>query len=403
MKRTTQGEMAPRTADEEPGVIKDLSRDSNDQKDQSSLKPSEARLPSAAADESTNTNEVKQSSKKPWPEDICHHWYQRLFQSLTYSYMGPLLQKGHKQFLNGDHLTADDLYQVPSSMVAKDLVTTFRQYYREEEGALLKVLWRLAAPNFVPAGFYQLVYVAARVSLPLAMRGLLTSLEDNPNQAIIREGLPYVILIFVAAVTAAFAQHREVHLATKSGIVMRAALISMIYEHSLRLSAAGKAGLSGGEVTNLVATDTQKIFEVTLEGHLIWSCPLFVVIVTVLLWVVMGPELIVGVVVLIGFVPIVKMIVSRMLKIRRQRAVLADERVNIITAMLQGIRVTKLNDWFGLALNRIETVRRQEMKFLRSELFMWGWTMVSAVCSREFLKVLIYPVPDGVCKASTLG
>ena len=369
--------MAPRTVDEEPGIIID---DSSNEKE---LSHSAA---AAAASTNDDKNEVQQSleqPKQPWPEDTSNHWYQKLTQSLTYSYMGPLLQKGRRQFLDGDHLTQEDLYQVPSSMNAKDLVTLFRQYYTEEQGQLWKVLWKLAAPTFVPAGFYQLIYVAARVSLPLAMRGLLMALEDNPNQAIVREGLPYVVVIFVAAVAAAFAQHREVHLATQAGIVMRAALISMIYEHSLRLSPGGKTGLSGGEVTNLVATDTQKIFEVTLEGHLVWSCPLFVIIVTVLLWVVMGPELIVGVVVLIGFVPIVKMIVSRMLKIRKKRAILADKRINIITAMLQGIRVTKLNDWFGLALDRIETVRRQEMKLLRSELFMWGWTMVSAVCSRE--------------------
>ena len=393
--------MAPRTAEEEPGVTRDCSSNSNIQDDDSPSKPTEELHPTDAAaaaaaaandddddDISKNENKVKNTSssmKKPWPEDSCHHWYQKLFQSLTYSYMGPLLKKGHRQFLDGDHLTPDDLYQTPASMVAKDLVATFRQYFKEEEGVLLKVLWRLAAPTFVPAGFYQLVYVVARVSLPLAMRGLLRALEDNPNQAIIREGLPYVIVIFVAAVAGAFTQHRQVHLATKSGIALRAALISMIYEHSLRLSATGKAGLTSGEVTNLVATDTQKIFEVTLEGHLVWSCPLFVVIVMALLWVVMGPELIVGVVVLIAFVPIVKMIVSRMLKIRKERAMLADERVNIITAMLQGIRVTKLNDWVGLALDRVETVRRQEIKFLRLELFMWGWTMVSAVCSREFL------------------
>ena len=381
--------MAPRTAYE--GIIID---DKSNEKDQAIPPKStdQSVAPAAPATASTHKNEATQFSKQPkqpWPEDTSIHWYQKLIQRLTYSYMGPLLQKGRRQFLEGDHLTQDDLYQVPSSMIAKDLVTIFRQHYAEEQGHLRKVLWKLAAPTFCPAGLYQLVYVAARVSLPLAMRGLLMALEDNPNQAIVREGLPYVAVIFVAAVAAAFAQHRGVHLATKSGIVMRAALISMIYEHALRLSAKGKAGLSSGEVTNLVATDTQKIFEVTLEGHLVWSCPLFVIIVTVLLWVVMGPELIVGVVVLIGFVPIVKMIVSRMLKIRKQRAVLADKRINIITALLQGIKVTKLNDWFGLALDRIETVRRQEMELLRSELFMWGWTMVSAVCSREFFLVFV--------------
>ena len=61
---------------------------------------------------------------------------------------------------------------------------------------------------------------------------------------------------------------------------MRAALISSIYEHALRLSSKGQAGLTTGEVTNLIATDAQKLFEVTIEGHLVWSCPLSIVIVS---------------------------------------------------------------------------------------------------------------------------
>jgi ABC-type multidrug transport system fused ATPase/permease subunit len=187
-----------------------------------------------------------------------------------------------------------------------------RTLYSAENGELLKVLSKLVAPTFVPAGFMELAFVMARVSLPLAMRELLTALEENPNQSVIRQGLPFAILIFAAAVIAAFAQHRETHLCKKSGIVMRAALISTIYEHSLRLSAAGQAGLSTGEVTNMVATDTQKLCEVLQEGHMLWSCPLFVIIVAALLWVVMGPELLVGILVLIGFLPVVKMIVSRM-------------------------------------------------------------------------------------------
>jgi hypothetical protein len=48
----------------------------------------------------------------------------------------------------------------------------------------------------------------------------------------------------------------------KSGIAMRAASISVIYQHLLRLSPEGKIGLTSGEITNLVATDTQKIYEV---------------------------------------------------------------------------------------------------------------------------------------------
>lgn len=338
--------------------------------------------------EYSNTKESDERSNDPstgnrsttWPETTGSP-LQRVFKSWTFCYMKPLLQRGKQQISGGAHLTQEDLYDVPHTMKAKRLVTIFSESYNKENGRLLWVLWKLAAPTFVPAGFVQLVYMGARITLPLAMRELLVVLEEHPNESVVREGLPYVAIIFLAAVIAAFAQHRQVHLATKSGIIMRAALISKIYEHALQLSAKGKAGMTSGEVTNLVATDTQKLFEVMLEGHLVWSCPLFIVVVTSLLWVVMGPELLVGVVVLIAFVPIVQQIVQRMLKIRKKRAVLTDERISILTSMLQGIRVTKLNHYESKVLERVAETRAKEMKLLRSELFMWGWTLVSAVCS----------------------
>jgi ATP-binding cassette, subfamily C (CFTR/MRP), member 1 len=49
--------------------------------------------------------------------------------------------------------------------------------------------------------------------------------------------------------------------------------------------------------------------------------------------------------------------------------------------MLQGIRVTKLNHYESKVMDRVAGVRSKEMKLLRSELVMWGWTMVAAVCS----------------------
>jgi len=51
----------------------------------------------------------------------------------------------------------------------------------------------------------------------------------------------------------------------------------------------------------------------------------------------MGPTTLVGVVVLILFVPMVERITARMLLIRHKRVAMTDERVGIVSAMLQGV------------------------------------------------------------------
>ena len=62
------------------------------------------------------------------------------------------------------------------------------------------------------------------------------------------------------------------------------------------------------------------------------------ILVTILLLIIMGPTTIVGMVVLILFVPLVQFIATRMLTIRRARVHITDARVDMVNAMLQGVR-----------------------------------------------------------------
>ena len=205
--------------------------------------------------------------------------------------------------------------------------------------------------------------------------------QSTPGESIVGEAIPYVVSLTVAALLSALTQNRTVFLSTKTGIAIRAALTDAIYEHALKLSPAGREGLSAGEVTNLVAVDTQKLYDVMLEGHNLWSCPVLIGVVSILLWRLVGPELVVGVALLILFVPLIKVIVSNMFRIRKERSKLTDVRVNLLTVMLQGIRVTKLNHYESMIEKSVGDVRQKEMRLLRKELRMWALVLTTAVSS----------------------
>jgi len=208
-------------------------------------------------------------AEKQWPEDDDGAWwFSQMCLRWTYSYMGSILDKGSKQTKKHDQsarLSQKDLFPVPKSMEAAHLSELFRKHYHDvassdesrkagKKRRLLVTLWRLAAPTFIPAGFCQLLTVLCQVALPLLVRGLLQVLEENPKQKVIREGMPFAIAVFACTVVNAFGNHRHRHLAMKSGIVMRAASVTILYEHVLRLSPKGKRGLSTGLVTTLIAT-----------------------------------------------------------------------------------------------------------------------------------------------------
>lgn len=119
-------------------------------------------------------------------------------------------------------------------------------------------------------------------------------------------------------------------------------MVSVLYQHVLLLSPQGRTGLTSGEVTNLVAVDTQKLFEVTQEGHLVWSLPLSTALVTIFLILIMGPITLVGVAVLVAFVPMINCTMAAMTKIRKERVKSTDARVEATNMMLQGVRASHL-------------------------------------------------------------
>jgi len=338
-----------------------------------------------------------------WPEDEAHidnnhtriGW---LFNPLkflrtqwgywTFAYMNVVLDKGAaaaRQRRNNDndddihYLTSDDLYVVPKAMESKNLVHVFEQHYRQQQEhkqyvhheentkekitgktsgsdplkasrrRLLWALWKVGSPTFIPAGFCQLVVVICGTALPLLVRELLRVLEQQSEdgKSILQKGLPLAVSIFIVSVLNGFGNHRQRHLAMKSGVALRAAIVNQLYQHVLRLSPTGKKGLTSGEVANLFAVDAQKLFEVTQEGHLIWSLPLSICLVTFFLYQTLGPSTLVGVVVLVGFVPLIQKVTEQMLAIRQLRVLYTDRRVDIVSNMLQGIKVTKLNNYEG--------------------------------------------------------
>lgn len=326
--------------------------------------------------------------KAVWPEDDSTvSWLAQMYQRVSYSFVGPLLHKGARQKAkDGRHLSQDDLFRLPAAMESSSLSWKFEHTYkRHKQNAskrpLMKTLWTMAAPSFVPAGVCELITVVCQVALPLLVRELLRLLEENPAQNIFVKALPFVIGMFVVLVANAAANHRHRYLATQSGITLRSTIVSVVYNRVLQLSPLGRLGLTSGEVTNIVAIDTQKLFEVTQEAHLIWAMPLSIVLVTICLLVVMGPVTLIGVVVLLCMVPMVERVASAMLKVRLERVKLTDKRVEITNAMIQGIKVTKLNHYEENYKERVRQARHAELQKLRQELFVWALSLVLTVIS----------------------
>ena len=322
------------------------------------------------------------SSPLPWPEDQVGLWGR-----WTYTYMGKILWDRFQR--NSGQLSHHDLYSVPDAQRSRVLLQQFTKEYQshlaqprvDAETALKRTLWTLARPSFLPAGICQLVSILSQVGLPLLVRSLLEQVQVQPDSKVDlwpAFGILALLLIY------GLANHRQRHLALKAGATLRAALLTVLYAHVLQKAPHLHSDVTTGQVTNLVAVDTHKIYEVVQEGHLIWALPLAIVLVTICLLVIMGPVSLVGMAVLVALVPVVQGITNTLGRLRTSRAKSTDARIECTTALLQGMRVAKLNHYEPQYQRRILAIRDEEYRWLVKEAAVWATTMSVSKLSAAF-------------------
>lgn len=106
--------------------------------------------------------------------------------------------------------------------------------------------------------------------------------------------------------------------------------------------------------------------------------------------IIIGPSCLVGAAILIGLVPLSKRVTHIIVHIRKKRVAVADERIQIVNAMLQDIKITKLNCYEDRFEARVLEARRREMALIRKEQIMWGFTLIIVVSTPVFASFATY-------------
>jgi hypothetical protein len=135
-----------------------------------------------------------------WPERSDGFSFVSFLQSSTFSYMSKILNEGAERARSGEQLTHDHLYEVPDRMKSSALTEAFYREFEAKKGKsrhlLFMALWKVAAPDFIPAGFCELIALVCQITLPLVVRSLLEVLEQNPQEKVIKQGLLFSLAIF---------------------------------------------------------------------------------------------------------------------------------------------------------------------------------------------------------------
>lgn len=252
---------------------------------------------------------------------------------------------------------------------------------KKYDGSLLKALHKTFFWRWWSAGILTLIANTLTTTSPLVNKLFLTWLtasytwshmsaeerklsgESAPKGIGYGIGLAFALFIMQEA-SSVIASHYSLMTMT-TGLQVRTSVIGCIFRKSLRLSGRARMDHSVGQITTMISTDAMRLERVTAYAHILWVAPIQIAIGIGLLIGQLGYSALVGLAVLaVGF-PLQSLFVRTMFRQRKQGVVVTDQRVRLVTEVLQGIRLIKYYVWESFYANQVWSVRKRELNHIR--------------------------------------
>ncbi|XP_038067008.1 ATP-binding cassette sub-family C member 9-like [Patiria miniata] len=319
------------------------------------------------------------------PDMLFMHYYVSLFSSLAFWWVNWLLNLGYKK-----HLELSDLGVVPDKHEARFNHERFRKAYREEmvkaeskgkKASLYKVYVKVYGRRLVGAAVLKLIGEMFFFINPLAVGALtayVTKLQYPPEETqtaaphhikveeYFENGFVLVVVMFLASMVNFICLQTHFYIAIIEGLNVRAAIQTMVYEKSLRLSTVATTGgkMNMGQITNHMSTDPNAIQFMFQMFNNLWAIPVQLTVNLVLLYVQMGYPALIGASLFLVLSPVQFKIAALIGKQQKKLLQCSDERLKKTNELLQGIKLLKLYAWEGLYCKAIEVIRGNELRRL---------------------------------------
>ncbi|XP_053804481.1 ATP-binding cassette sub-family C member 2 [Vidua chalybeata] len=229
-------------------------------------------------------------------------------------------------------------------------------------GWLMKTLVKTFQQNLLLAVAFKVVHDALVFVSPQLLKLLIAFVSDEDSFA--WQGYLYAILLFLTAVIQSLCLQQHFSLCFQLGINVRASLIAAIYKKSLTMSGATRKESTVGETVNLMSADAQRFMDLANFIHQLWSSPLQIILSIVFLWGELGPAVLAGIATLVLLLPINAFLVAKAKTIQERNMKNKDERMKIMTEILNGIKILKLFAWEPSFEKRVNEIRARELKNL---------------------------------------
>jgi len=299
------------------------------------------------------------------------------FQSIIQRLYGPYLpgsrrrkeEREQKERTNGQHavtIQASESFEPAKPVAVQPSADTSSSSpspsstLSSSPPSLFRAIWSLIGPAYLYALFFQFISETLAFAGPILVQ-LLTQFLDDPEEPT-WHGWLYTALLFVLPTIASVARSQHYVKSWQVGIRIRAAILTALFNKSLRLSPAARRLATDGQILTLVSTDAQKLAEICPLLFVIFTAPLSLAAAFILLWLQVRAATLAGLAVILLLMPTNIYLGRKSGGYRREEARETDKRMRFVKESVSNMKTIKSYGWSRSFLDRIREVRRKEIK-----------------------------------------
>uniref|UniRef100_A0A671YF12 ATP-binding cassette, sub-family C (CFTR/MRP), member 2 n=1 Tax=Sparus aurata TaxID=8175 RepID=A0A671YF12_SPAAU len=265
---------------------------------------------------------------------------------------------------------------------------------------LITTIYKTFKGVLLESAFFKLLQDLLAFVSPQLLKLMISFTQDKSSYA--WEGYLYAVLLLAVAILQSLLLQQYFQRCFVLGMKVRTALMAAVYKKALVVSNEARKESTVGETVNLMSADAQRFNDVTNFIHLLWSCPLQIIVSIVFLWFELGPSVLAGLAVMVLMVPINGLLATKARKIQIENMKFKDKRLKIMNEILNGIKILKLYGWEPSFQAQVEGIRGKELKVMRKFAYLSSVSTFIFSCAPALVSLATFAVFVGVSSDNVL-
>ncbi len=318
-----------------------------------------------------------------------------LFSYLTFKFLNPLLDAGYES-----PLQEEDLYDLPLENTPAHNFKVLEEAWalepqpddQGEGGAFLwRVVMRMIWKRFFLSGILQMLSTLARFASPILLQQMVQLIETGE---VGDAWLGYLIaagMLIASVFQTGFDVHYNYQM-NILGLRVRGGMMGKVFQKATRLSEPAFQRVGVGKIVNLVQIDCMKFSWALWCVHALWAMPIMLIVAISLLCNMLGAAGFVGLIIMVLMMPVNMRIMQGQFKYQKRITERRDERVELLTELLQGMKLIKLLGWEQQMADKLDEKREEELKAIRTKVFLEAGSTIMWVGLPVFVNVATFTV-----------